>query len=158
MSKNMVFIEQWAVWSSGVRAKYWEHVRRTCKTVEVKHIADVLSQEAIDQIIDSAMPRLKECFRNAYNISEIGGYEYVEGLVNVCGLPIEHAWNKTKDGRYFDATFDLLGLEPGEEYTSLYEGTLDDISRLSLQSHVYGGYPNQVFLNSLETNGSNTTA
>lgn len=158
MSKNMVFIEQWAVWSSGVRAKYWEHVRRTCKTVEVKHIADVLSQEAIDQIIDRAMPRLKDCFRNAYYIAEIGGYKYVEGLVNVCGIPIEHAWNKTKDGRYFDATFDLLGLEPGEEYTSLYEGSWYDISRLSLQGRVFGGYPNQVFLNSLETNGSNTTA
>lgn len=158
MSKNMVFIEQWAVWSSGVRAKYWEHVRRTCKTVEVKHIADVLTQEAINQIIDRAMPRLKECFRNAYQIAEIGGYEYVEGLVNVCGLPIEHAWNKTTDGRYFDATFDLLGLEPGEEYTSLYEVTWKDISRLSLQSRVFGGYPNQVFLNSLQTNGSSTTA
>ena len=38
MNKNMVFIEQWAVFS-----KYWEHVRRTCKTVEVKNIAEVLS-------------------------------------------------------------------------------------------------------------------
>lgn len=136
----------YATQGGGVHGAYWEHIRRTCKQVTVEPIYKVLLCSDVDYIIENAMPHLKECYKNAYEIAMLFDYIYVEGMVNVGGLPIEHAWNKTRDGRYFDATYDLLGLASSDDYTAFYEGDKADIARLSLESRVFGGYPNQVFL------------
>lgn len=142
---NKKYIEYLSVMSSGFKAEYWQNVRRTCRSIRIELIENVLSKDEIYEIIQYAMPHVKECFANAFHIASIGDYDYVEGMVNCYGMPIDHAWNKTKDERYFDATFDLLGMARGDEYTSFYEGNYFDINRLSLESGVYGGYPFQVF-------------
>lgn len=142
---NKEYIELCATQGSGIHGAYWEHIRRTCKEVKVEPIYKVLPCSDVDYIIEHAMPHIRECFKNAYEIAMLDDYFYVEGMVNVGGFPIEHAWNKTRDGRYFDATYDLLGLVVEEDYTSFFEGGKVDTARLSLESRVYGGYPNQVF-------------
>ena len=131
---------------SGWKKRYWQEVAKNGKVVPVVPIQEAIGDHAVEDIKRFSMPRPKECFRNAFNITiDFPDFIYVEGIVSVCGMVIDHAWNRTKDGKYFDATYDLLDIGLATEYMPLYEGEASDITRLSLASGVFGGYAQQVF-------------
>lgn len=142
---NREYIEMLATQSSGIQAAYWTYIRRTYNEVSIEPMEHILSQAQIDAIKEYAFPKVRQCYKNAYKIAMLDDFLYVEGMVNFYGMPIEHAWNMTKDGRYFDATYELNGLEGGADYLSFYEAPFEDVSELALESRVYGGYPNQLF-------------
>jgi len=48
----------------------------------------------------------KQCYGNAAMTAINEGLTYVEGYTTVCGLPIQHAWNISKDGKVRDYTLD----------------------------------------------------
>jgi hypothetical protein len=48
---------------------------------------------------------LKQCFKNALEVSKKYGLGYAEGLVFIGKLgPIEHAWNVNREGKCIDVT------------------------------------------------------
>ena len=61
-----------------------------------------LSQIPTNIFVDSDVQ--KKCFSNSAKIALDNDIVYVEGLVRCCGVYIDHAWNKTKDGLYFGVT------------------------------------------------------
>lgn len=146
---NKEIIETYASQLSGTRGDYWNHIRRTGLSVKMEAMSAVLTEEQISIIIERAYPKPRDCFKNAFRIAELCGCQYVEGLVNYYGVPIEHAWNKTEDGRYFDATYELNGLMESEEYTEFFDGTYPEIASLDVESGVYGGYSYQSFCKSI---------
>lgn len=77
----------------------------------------------------------KQCYHNAYLVAqEIPGVKYVEGLVFVYGVPIDHAWNE-KDGKYFDVTEEfVLKHKLLNGYTSVLELNSYELSEYVLQT------------------------
>ena len=92
-------------------------------------------------------PKSKECYKNAFKIVDENWDKdilYVEGLIMMHGIPIDHAWNKIGD-IYFDITANITGIKH-EEYTSIIELPADKIWEYANDSGTYGGYLAQAFL------------
>ena len=80
---------------------------------KIKQISDEIESWFNDENIIA-----KQCFANAFDVSTtIPGVNYIEGEIDVFGMPIEHAWNEYK-GKHFDLTseFALHGKTPVKEY------------------------------------------
>ena len=59
---------------------------------------------------------VKDCYNNAYKVSKTLNCDYVEGLIDMGGLIIFHAFNKI-DNKYFDLTLD----KNNYKYYSVFE-------------------------------------
>jgi hypothetical protein len=87
-------------------------------------------------------PKAKQCFTNAYRISLFNeDVSYVEGIVLLGDIPIEHAWNKIGE-IHFDVTreFALKKFNRIEfrEYCSLIEVDRNRLIKLSEANGTYG--------------------
>jgi len=85
----------------------------------------------------------KQCYHNAYLVAQsIPGVKYVEGLVFIYGVPIDHAWNE-KDGKYFDVTEEfVLKQKLLSGYTSVLELDEPTMTRYAMESGLSGPYFN----------------
>jgi hypothetical protein len=65
--------------------------------------------------------------------------KYVEGYLNMRGLPIEHAFNMV-DGKYVDCTIELaLGRDVTEDtYVKIGEFDINTVREILLQNEFYG--------------------
>lgn len=67
------------------------------------------SAEVKDLNLKRIKAKPKECYMNALAVClENPHIEYVEGFIEVHGVPIEHAWN-CLNGKHFDLTSEALG-------------------------------------------------
>lgn len=113
--------------------------------VEVCSIHDVFSDEEIRKIRRKVKPKAKECYKNAFLLTELfpEKVQYVEGKFTCMKfVSLEHAWNKVGD-KYVDITMEMaLKRNPkDEEYMSLgcysYGEILDVAMKLGYYGEVY---------------------
>jgi hypothetical protein len=81
------------------------------------------------------MGKIKECYSNAYRLSQKHGLQYVEGLAfpDFMNIPIEHAWCVDSDGNVIDNTWKI----PGTVYYGIpFED--DFISRVFAETETFG--------------------
>lgn len=58
----------------------------------------------------------RNCFQNAFRLSQRHELTYVEGFASTFGLPVHHAWCVTSDGRVVDPTWRERAGVPVEEW------------------------------------------
>ena len=71
----------------------------------------------------------------------------VEEAAGVCGISIEHAFNRKGD-KYFDITWELAlnDKTDGVEYLSIGEYSQETINRIAIENEVYGDIVRSIFL------------
>lgn len=137
--------------SSGVQSALYKQKLKDANSVDIVSLKDVFTDEEIRAIKRYVRPRPKECYRNAYNLADYfrdKGVKYVEGYLNVHGLPIEHAFNEL-DGVYFDCTIELALNKnvTDDTYVSIGEFDVDEVREVLLQNKFYGQIYETIFLN-----------
>lgn len=110
------------------------------KCVEVSKCTDVLTKEQIRKIRRIVKPRKHKCYKNAFHVAEILGFEYCEGYLFDTGFPIEHAFNKVGD-KYIDVTVEFALKEDPTTmgYATIGEYDNDTRWRVADETQVYGG-------------------
>ena len=144
MSNTINYIKNLCRVSEGETRQMWNEYKRRSKVVQLTPIREVLTEAEINFILEYIKPRQHECYRNAHEATRILGVKYVEGFVEVGGLPIDHAFNKRGD-KYFDITTELVLKEPCKEYVSTWELDGLECARISLITGVYGSYGRFLF-------------
>lgn len=144
MSNTINYIKNLYRVSEGETRQMWNEYKRRSQVVKITPIKEVLTDEEINFILEYIRPRKHECYRNAHEATRILGVKYVEGSVEVGGLPIDHAFNKRGD-KYFDITTELVLKEQCKEYVSTWELEGLECSRISLVTGVYGSYGRFLF-------------
>ena len=150
--KNM--LELFAQSSSGVQSALFKQKAKDATSVEITSIYDIFSPEEIKQIKKYVKPQMKQCYKNAYHMADFFedlGVEYVEGYLNMNGLPIEHAFNVI-DGKYFDITMELalkkhFDRERTDTYVSIGTFSVNEVRKILLQNEFYGQIYETTFLN-----------
>lgn len=131
--------------------KYFEWQLHNSKTIIVTPTELIRAKyPQINNYLITEAPVIKQCYSNASKLSMyIPEVKYVEGLVSLFGIPIEHAWNEI-NGEYFDITFDLARKNdpeptkyrdsPYEEYLSIIELDSEKVMDYADQTGYYGPY------------------
>ncbi len=93
--------------------RYFQWRRDSAQVVEIYPTSVIMeTYPEIKKVLSRYKPQPKRCFENAIKLSQRVclnsdlELNYVEGLTNFCGIPIDHAWNEI-DGLHFDITFDI---------------------------------------------------
>ena len=140
--------------SSGVGAALYKQKANDANSVDIVSLSEVFSPEEIKMIKKYVRPKPKMCYKNAYMLCDYFDGEghdvkYVEGYLNMRGLPIEHAFNYV-DGKYVDITMELaLGKDMREDsYVSIGEFSTDEVRRVLLKNGFYGQIYDTLFLDS----------
>ena len=144
MSNTINYIKNLCRVAEGETRQMWNEYKRRSKVVKLTPIREVLTEAEINFILEYIRPRKHECYRNAHEATRILGVKYVEGFVEVGGLPIDHAFNKRGD-KYFDITTELVLKEQCKEYVSTWELEGLECTRISLTTGVYGSYGRFLF-------------
>ena len=144
MSNTINYIKNLCRVSEGETRQMWNEYKRRSKVVKLTPIREVLTDEEINFILEYIRPIKHECYRNAHEATRILGVKYVEGFVEVGGLPIDHAFNKRGD-KYFDITTELVLKEQCKEYVSTWELEGLECTRISFITGVYGSYGRFLF-------------
>ena len=138
--------------SSGVGAALYRQKVEDANSVDIVSLSEVFSPEEIKAIKKYVRPKAKMCYKNAYMLCDYFDMEghdvkYVEGYLNMRGLPIEHAFNCV-DGKYVDITMELaLGKDMNEDsYISIGEFSTDEVRRVLLKNGYYGQIYETLFL------------
>ena len=138
--------------SSGVGAALYRQKVKDANSVDIVSLSEVFNPEEIKAIKKYIRPKAKMCYKNAYmlcNYFDGEGHDvrYVEGYLNMKGLPIEHAFNYV-DGKYVDITIELaLGNDINEDsYISIGEFSTDEVRRVLLKNGYYGQIYETLFL------------
>lgn len=151
--KNM--LELFAQSSSGVQSALFKQKAKDATSVEITSIYDIFSPEEIKQIKKYVKPQMKQCYKNAYHMADFFedlGVEYVEGYLNMNGLPIEHAFNVI-DGKYFDITMELVTNKKyptnrtNDTYVSIGTFSVNEVRKILVQNEFYGQIYETTFLN-----------
>lgn len=141
--------------SSGVQSALYKQKAKDATSVDIVSVYDIFTEEEVKQILKYIRPKVKECYKNAYNMADVfqdRNVEYVEGYLNMGGLPIEHAFNVI-DGKYFDITLELVTNKKfptnrtNDTYVSIGTFNLDEVRRVLLQNGYYGQIYETLFLN-----------
>lgn len=144
MSNTINYIKNLCRVSEGETRQMWNEYKRRSKVVKLTPIREVLTDEEINFILEYIRPRQNECYRNAHEATRILGVKYVEGFVEVGGLPIDHAFNRRGD-KYFDITFELVLKEEAKEYVSSWDINGLECNRIALATGIYGSYGRFLF-------------
>ena len=125
---------------------YWQKVVRNQKDVPIRSVWQALPLPMMSKLLGNIRPKKKECYKNALLVAQYLHCDYVEGYVNIGGLPIEHAFNKM-NGSYFDVTLELaLGDKVDKyEYTSIMELDRERVLDIASELELYGPYASYVY-------------
>lgn len=120
------------------------------REVVITPISEIFTKDEIAMIAMVGI-RKKECWKNATLVTTIfPDVDYVEGLINTFGLPIEHAFNRRGD-KYFDVTFDLLF--PGDkerEYCAILELTATEVMERVIKQNYYSDMFAQIYFENVK--------
>lgn len=144
MSNTINYIKNLCRVSEGETRQMWNEYKRRSKVVHITPIREVLTDEEISFILEYIKPKQHECYRNAHEATRILGVQYVEGFIEIGGLPIDHAFNRRGD-KYFDITFELVLKEKATEYVSVWDINGYECTRISLETGKYGLYGRFLF-------------
>ena len=131
---------------------FYERKLTDIKPIEITSVRELFTEEEVK--IMTRTVKAKECYKNAFNIAKILStnnreVRYIEGvafLSDFGGFPIEHAFNSV-DGKYFDATFELLDSlkDNNVEYSVYGDYSVDEVREVLLETKVWGEiYENKV--------------
>jgi hypothetical protein len=105
MNKNSTLLLLEA-YSKLTTKRLWKEAIWLMKDVEIEPIKEIGEIET-----QHLKPKLKQCYLNALAVCITNPkVQYVEGYIEVHGVPIEHAWNCYK-GKHFDITQEKLEQE-----------------------------------------------
>lgn len=142
----------------GVQGALYKQKSEDADSVDIVPLSEVFTEEEIEQIKKYVRPLPKMCYENAYKLADrlydLGkDIKYVEGYINMKGLPIEHAFNCV-DGKYVDCTIELaLGKDPREDtYVKIGEFDLDDVREVLVDNGYYGEIYDTIFLRKYKEN------
>ena len=144
MSNTINYIKNLCRVSEGETRQMWNEYKRRSKVVHITPIREVLTDEEISFILEYIKPKQHECYRNAHEATRILGVQYVEGFIEIGGLPIDHAFNRRGD-KYFDITLELVLKEEAKEYVSSWDINGLECNRISLATGIYGSYGRFLF-------------
>lgn len=141
---------------SGVQAELFKQKLADADSVDIVSIYDVFNEEEIEQIKRSVNPQPKCCYENAYKLADRihdRNITYVEGYLNMKGLPIEHAFNCV-DGKYVDITIELgLGRNVKEDtYVKIGEFDINEVREVLVENGYYGNIYDSIFLKKYKEN------
>lgn len=124
---------------SGLQKSIYEQMLKDLKHIHVSSIHEVFTPEEITYIKKCIKPVMKECYVNAYRLSEfMTGVDYCEGQLMCCGIPIDHAFNKYK-GKYIDITIEIaLNSKIDDEYILFKEYPYHKMISIVLDNGYYG--------------------
>ena len=138
--------------SSGQR-KYYDAMLKNAKNVECVSLSEVFTEREIRLIAKAINPREKECYRNAHLLTQLfpDRVRYVEGQTAVCGISIDHAFNKVDD-KYVDLTLEFCLKEniKEKEYLSIGEYDIKTITEVALETQYYGDIFRNIFIKNLK--------
>lgn len=123
---------------------FFEWEKNNAKQIHLVHVDEIRKKyPKIDAYLKDENPVIKQCYMNASKLTiAVPEVQYIEGMVNMSGLPIEHAWNKIGD-EYFDITNDIalkdLDKMPFTEYVSIVELKEDELLKYAMKTGTYGG-------------------
>lgn len=140
----------------GVQAELFKQKVKDADSVDICSVYDVFSNEEIDRIKKYINPQPKCCYENAYKLSDRfydRDIKYVEGYLNMKGLPIEHAFNCV-DGKYVDITIELaLDRDVKEDtYVKIGEFDIDEVREVLVENGYYGNIYDSIFLKKYKEN------
>lgn len=141
---------------SGVQQALYQQKIKDADSVDISLLSDVLSNEEITKIKKQKI-KPKECYRNAFVTCEVleanHDVKYVEGYLNLKGLPIEHAFVLC-DGKYLDPTIELaLNQNPNNDsYVKVGEFNLNDVREIIVENGFWGQIYEYRFLNKYKEN------
>ena len=128
----------------------WE--KNNAKQVKIVSTTEIrFKYPKIDEYLkqEDNQPEIKQCYSNAAKLAtNVEGVEYVEGMISMMGIPIDHAWNKIGN-EYFDITKDIALSDatiPNDEYLSIIELDAETTLEYMLDTQVYGGYIQQKYM------------
>ena len=135
---------------SGVQSKLFKQKLNDADSVDIESIYDVLNEEEIEMIKKYVRPKPKCCYENSYKLADLlynHDIKYVEGYLNMKGLPIEHAYNCI-DGKYVDITIEIaLGKNVKEDtYIKIGEFDVSEVRNVLLENGYYGNIYDSIFL------------
>ena len=157
--KNILtMLEFFAKNMPGVQGALHEQKAKDADSVDIVPLSDVFTEEEIERIKKDVRPLPKMCYENAYKLADRlydldKDIKYVEGYINMHGLPIDHAFNSV-DGKYVDCTIELaLGKDPRKDsYVKIGEYDLDKVREVLVENGYYGEIYNTLFLNKYKEN------
>lgn len=145
-------IEVIAKCCTGTQKKYYQQVLDSAKEIDVVLLNEVFTKEEIRDIKRYARPEKKMCYKNATLLMQLfpDKVKYVEGRVSVCGLGIDHAFNKVGD-KYIDVTFELCLREDVRchDYISIGEYDIDTVAKVIVETKQYGNVFKSLLLKSI---------
>lgn len=149
----MDMLRMFANSTSGVQAALYNQKMRDADSVDIVPLSEVFTEDEIKYIKRVVRPKAKMCYKNAFELMDYFSnsdhdIKYVEGYLNMRGLPIEHAFNMV-DGKYVDCTIELaLGRDVTEDtYVKIGEFDIDTVREILLQNEFYGQIYETIFLN-----------
>ena len=138
------------------QAAWFKKKAKDAHLIEMSSMFDKFSKEEISQMKKSIRFKRNECYRNvslfAQNLmARKEKVEYVEGLVSVCGCPLEHAWVKIGN-QYFDPTLELLLKDnvKEKEYVALGSWEMSDVWEVQLKTGYYGEIYREKYIETLQ--------
>lgn len=142
--------------TSGVQSSLYTQKSNDADSIEISSIYDVLNNDEINLIKKQSI-RPKECYRNAFVTCEVLEYnhtvKYVEGYLNMKGLPIEHAFVKVDD-KYIDPTIELALNKNvnSDTYVKIGEFTTNEVRKIIVENGFWGQIYDFTFLNKYKEN------
>ena len=121
----------------------WQkNISQEVKIVSYKDIPEI--KKNVEMFLQFYRIKVKECFKNSYMVcSYIPKINYVEGMISVLGIPLDHAWNSYK-GQYFDLTEEIVlkALEKSSklEYLKILDMDLGTVTEMASETMVYDTY------------------
>lgn len=137
-SKGKEYLKNLLSFTSGKQKEYFEWQLKNSKVVELI--------KGKDLGLNIGRPQLKQCYKNAVDCCNLNsGVKYVEGYGMFMGIPIDHAWCVTKDGKHFDPTVEGVLEKPFDEYLAIIELDHNDILKYQIRLKTHGPYMSEVF-------------
>ena len=137
-NSGMDYLQQIAALTSGNQGEFFKWQVNNAKNITISPTPGY---------IDKGNPQLKNCYKNSFAVID-KNYDkdilYVEGLIMLGNIPIEHSWNKIGD-IYFDVTQEIKNIK-FEGYTSIIELTEEQVCKYMEITGRYGSYLKQAFL------------
>lgn len=155
--KNVLTIlNLYAKSSSGAQQALYKQKIKDADSISISHLNEVLNNEEIKYIKQQGI-KPKECYRNAFVTCEVletnHDVKYVEGYLNIKGLPIEHAFVLC-DGKYIDPTIELALKNDltNDTYIKLGEFELNDVRKIIIENEFWGQIYDYTFFNKYKEN------
>lgn len=146
-SPSRKYIRQLGEITTGKQKEYFDWQLKNARDYDIVSISKL--PESVQQAVKAEQIEMKQCYKNAAQISMRTGAKYVEGIALFAGsIPIEHAWNEI-DGQAFDPTMEMLFGKNSNmsHYLGFVSLDREELTQHLLDSESYGPHASQVFLN-----------